>query len=313
MWSRWFPRAPGPVLDHVRCGMGRGMAGPRLSKPARPIAWWQWPTVLSLDAPLVVVGWQAVLAHVARVRLGWPHAFVLAASVWLAYAADRWIEGWRLEPEDIRTARHAYYQRGRWPIFMLWLGVLTAGLLVALTQLSSTEFQAGWLIVAPVLAYLLSHQLVHRDHPWRAPKEVCIALLLGAGVALFPLAQPGAYHRHLWPTLLLFVLLCFANCALISLWEREVDRSHGQTSLALQGASAGWIHVVPWIVAGLALIFGSVDAGNARTAAACAAGSALLLATVDLLHPRLGTRLARVLADVALLTPLVAIAARVLQ
>jgi len=268
--------------------------------------------VLSLDAPVVVLGWQAVLAHVARVSLGWPHAFVLAASVWLAYAADRWIEGWRLEPDAIRTARHAFYQRRRWAIFALWFTVLTADVVVALTRLPLAEFEAGWLLLPPVLAYLLSHQLVHRDHAWRAPKEACVALLLGAGVALFPLAHPGPYHRNLWPTLVLFVLLCFANCALISVWEREVDRSHGQTSLALQDGSAGWIHFMPWIVAGLALIFGIVADGNARTAAACAGGSGLLLAVVDLLHPRLGMRLARVLADVALLTPFVAIAARVL-
>ena len=61
--------------------------------PRQRLGWWRWPTVLSLDAPAVVLGWQAVLAHAARVRLEWPHAVVLSASVWLAYAADRWIEG----------------------------------------------------------------------------------------------------------------------------------------------------------------------------------------------------------------------------
>jgi len=266
--------------------------------------------VLSLDAPLVVVGWQALLAQVALVDLQWPQRIVLAASVWLAYAADRWIEGWRLAPDAIRTERHAFYQRQRWPIFVLWAVVLVSILSISLTRLSVAEFESGWLIVPPVLAYLLSHQLVHRDHPWRAPKEACVALLLGAGVVLFPLAHTGPHYRHLWPTLALFVLLCFANCALISIWEREVDRSHGQTSLALQFASARWIHLLPWIVAGLALLFGVLEAGHARRAAACAASSALLLALVDQRHPQLGTRRARVLADVALLTPFVAMAGR---
>ena len=124
------------------------------------LAWWLWPTVLSLDAPLVAVGWQRVLADVARLRLEWPQPFILAASVWLAYAADRWIEGWRLTPGAIRTARHAFYQRRRWPLFVLWLTVLAADLWVALTRLSRTEFAAGWLVLPPVLAYLLSF----RDH-----------------------------------------------------------------------------------------------------------------------------------------------------
>ena len=114
--------------------------------------WWQWPTVLSLDAPIVVVAWQFLLASVAGVRLGWPHGFVLAASVWLSYSADRWIEGWRLAPASIRTARHSFYQRRRWLLFLIWLAVLAANLAVALTRLSRQELVSGWLIVPPVLA-----------------------------------------------------------------------------------------------------------------------------------------------------------------
>ncbi|MEP6917925.1 MAG: hypothetical protein ABJC89_19925, partial [Acidobacteriota bacterium] len=113
------------------------------------ISWWQWPTVLSLDAPLVVLGWQSVLAHVARVQLGWPQAFVLTVSVWLAYVADRWIEGWRLAPEAIRTERHAFYQRRRWTMLALWLAVLVADVSVARTRLSLREFEGGWLILPP--------------------------------------------------------------------------------------------------------------------------------------------------------------------
>jgi hypothetical protein len=279
---------------------------PALADGAR-ISWWQWATVLSLDAPLVLIGWQAVLAQAARVRLGWPHAFVLAVSVWLSYSADRWIEGWRLAPDAIRTARHAFYQRRRWLLFLLWMAILGADVAVALTRLSPREFASGWLVVPPVLAYLLSHQLVHRDHPWRVPKEVCIALLLGAGAALFPLAHAGTSHRQLWPALALFVALCFANCALISVWEREVDRSHGQTSLALQLGSPRWLRLAPWLIGGVAVVAG-LTGSPLRVAAVCAAGSAILLGLVDRLHARLGWRLSRVLADVVLLTPLIAMA-----
>ena len=211
--------------------------------------WWQWPTVLSLDAPIVVVAWQFLLASVAGVRLGWPHGFVLAASVWLSY----------------------------------------------------------WLIGPPVLAYLLSHQLVHRNHPLRVPKEICVALLLGCGAAVFPIAGAGMYQRTLWLALALFVALAFANCALISVWEAEVDRSHGQTSLALQFGGHGWIHGVPWLVAGLSALL-VLSGGNLRIAAICSVASAILLGIVDVLHVRLGWRVSRVLADVALLTPLVAMA-----
>jgi hypothetical protein len=95
--------------------------------PGRP-HWWQWPTVLSLDAPVVALLWQWLLGRVAGVEPGWPQGFVLGTSVWLAYAADRWIEGWRLDPGQIQTQRHDFYQRWRWPLCFVWcavLGVLT--------------------------------------------------------------------------------------------------------------------------------------------------------------------------------------------
>ncbi len=267
--------------------------------------WWQWPTVLSLDAPAVALLWQGLLARVAGVALGWPQALVLGSSVWLAYAADRWIEGWRLGPGQVRTQRHAFYQRGRWPVAAGWLLVLTTDLAIATSRLSHREIQAGLLLLAPVLAYLLSHQLIHRHHRWRAPKEVCVAALLASGTVLFIAARPDAALRPLAAPLALFALLCFANCALISVWEREVDQTHGQTSFTLQfRRGAAFSRRLPWALAAVAVLLVAAESGAARAAAACALTSSLLLAAVDRAEPRLGWQLARVLADVALMTPL---------
>lgn len=268
-------------------------------------SWWQWPTVLSLDAPAVALLWQWLLAKAARITPGWPEAFVLGVSVWLAYAADRWIEGWRLVPAQIRTQRHAFYQRWRWPMAAVWVLALAADLAVALHGLSSREFEAGLVLLAPVAAYLLSHQLVHRHHAWRAPKEVCVAALFGGGVGVFLVSQPGAALPALAGPLALFVLLCFANCALISAWEREVDETHGQTSLSLQfRRGADFSRRLPWILAGLAAVLCFFTAGAARTASACGFASSLFLGILDRAEPRLGRQPARVLADVALFTPL---------
>src|SRR5580658_7946163 len=99
--------------------------------PSRRPRWWQWPTVLSLDAPAVALLWQWLLGWIAAVPLPAPRAFVLGASVWLAYSADRWIEGWRLSPERIRTKRHYFYQRWRWPVAAVWLLVFAADLRAA--------------------------------------------------------------------------------------------------------------------------------------------------------------------------------------
>jgi hypothetical protein len=266
--------------------------------------WWLWPTVLSLDAPAVVLLWQGLVAHAAGVPLGPAPRFVLGASVWLSYAGDRWIEGWRLAPARVLTARHSFYQHWRWSIAALGAAVLALDVAVAEHGLRPADLMGGFLLLGAVLAYLLSHQLIHRRNPWRLPKEACVALLLAGGVALFILAGRAFLLRTVGGPLGLFAGLCLANCALISLCEREVDRGHGQTSLVRQFRGAvALIRALPWLLAVLAGLVAAVGAAVARPAAACACASGLLLGLVDRWEDRLGRQAARVLADVALLTP----------
>jgi hypothetical protein len=108
----------------------------------------------------------------------------------------------------------------------------------------------------------------------------------------------------------LFVLLCFANCALISAWEAEVDELQGQTSIALQfrgGVALG--AAVPWVVAVLAAVAAAgIPGGPRRIAAICALASGVFLGVLNLTEPAIGRRPARVLADVALMTPIVPLA-----
>jgi hypothetical protein len=237
--------------------------------------------------------------------------FVLGCSVWLAYAADRWIEGWRLSPGNIRTHRHYFYRARRWPITAFWFAILGLDLSAAFRGLSAAEFRAGGLILLLVVAYLFSHQLLHRNIRWRPPKEVCIAVLLGSGVALFPVCQPGADIPHMAIPLALFASLCFSNCALISVWEKEVDRSHGQISLAIQfPGTIAFSRALPWVLSALSAVAWLTAGPKAGPAAACAAVSGVFLGLVDNAEARIGRILARVLVDLALMTPLVPLLAR---
>jgi hypothetical protein len=151
---------------------------------------------------------------------------------------------------------------------------------------------------------LLSHQLVHRHHPWRVPKEICIAGLLSGGVGVFLVRSPR-FAEALTP-LTMFALLCFANCALISVWEQHVDRAHGQTSLVAEAPETiDVIRQVPWGILGIAILQLAASQPTARLIAACTIASALLLVVIDASEPQIGNRRARVLADVALMTPAV--------
>jgi hypothetical protein len=122
-----------------------------------------------------------MLARVAGVRLAPHHVALLGISVWLAYAADRWIEGWRLTARTVRTQRHYFFLRWRWPAFGAWLAVLAFGIGLAWEKFSSREWVASLGLLAVTLVYLLSHQFLHRNHPWRVPKELCVAVIIVLG------------------------------------------------------------------------------------------------------------------------------------
>jgi hypothetical protein len=278
---------------------------PKSFTPGRP-HWWQWLTVLSLDAPLVAVLWQALFAHVLSVRLGWHDPALIGLTVWIVYVADRWIEGWRLAPEIVRTQRHYFYIRWRWPVFALGLTAIVASAAIALTRLDVREFKAGFVLLVPTLLYLFSHQLVHRHHPLRLPKEICIAVIFALGCALAPAVQAPERALSLLMPMTLFGLLCFADCALIAVWETDVDTVHGQTSLALQWTRGlTLIRALPWLLLAISLAAALLSQNPTRPAAGCAAASSLLLGLLDVLLPHIGREAARALVDVTLTTPLV--------
>jgi hypothetical protein len=276
------------------------------SIPGRP-RWWQWPTILALDAPAVALAWQSMFARVAGVTTRPYQVALLGISVWLAYSADRWIEGWRLTIETVRTQRHYFFLRRRWPAFAVWIAIFIGGVGLALSRLSTREWTASLGVLLPTLLYLLSHQLFHRGHPWRVPKEICVAVIMALGAALYP-ATLGTDSLHLIaPTTALFMLLCLANCMLISDWEREVDLQHGQTSLVLRFSHARTIAgSLPYGIFVLCAGTVALSGGFTRIAALCGAASAASLAALDYVQPRIGRERSRLLADVALLTPLVA-------
>ncbi len=252
------------------------------------------------------MSWQWLFAKLAGVQLGWAEPAVVAASIWLAYAADRWFEGWRVAPSAMRTQRHRFYQHHRWAVAAVWVAVLAADVGTAFWQLTERELVAGTLLLAPTLLYLFSHQLLHRHRRWRAPKEFCIAFLLAGGASVFVIAAPAAAIETALGPLIIFSALCFANLALIAVWEQEVDATHGQVSLARQfRGAAGVSRAFPWVLAAASAVSIVSPLHVPRDAAVCGIASALLLALLDRVEHRIGWQLARVLADFVLLTPAV--------
>jgi hypothetical protein len=240
---------------------------------------WLWPNLLSLDAPVVALLWQILFARCFHVRVDPLPSVLLVLAVWLIYAADRTIDAWR--GSSLRP-RHEFYRRHWRALLPLWIAALTVGLALALTRLTPGLLYSGLALgVAVVLYFALLHLgIFHKT------KEAAVAVLFALGATLS--AWPNVRTAVDIEAIVLFSSLCWINCVAIEHWE-----STGESRWPIAGA-AGFV-----ALAAVVLLFsGRPVLGGAVTA------SALAFVLLDCARRRFSKDALRVLADVALLSPL---------
>jgi len=261
--------------------------------PRTPL--WLLPNLLSLDAPLVAVVWQDLLARSTASPLRWPARLVLGLTVWAIYLADRLLDVRRpaVGPE---SARHSFYRRHRRGAALLLLAVVSADAAVTIFLLRPAVFHTGLFALAGVLSYLA---VVHLGLGWRPPKEILVALLFVTGTFLVAWTWDAAEGRPLLLPAAAFFLLCLANLVAIETWEwRELRvEASGRPQPLVLGLGA---HLPLWTAAlgAACLLFGSSPWFGAVGAAAA------LTAALTLVGRRLPLTVRRVLIDAVLLTPL---------
>ena len=268
-----------------------------LAVNAPRVALWEWPNILSLDAPLIAALWQSLFARVFGAALGWPYALLLAAAVWLIYSADRWLDG-RSLGAAARTRRHRFYARHQRTGVWVWSAVFAGTLGSSLFLLTKAEFLTGAVLAGCLLGYFFKRH--HGDRKVH-PKELQIAVIFTLGVVFLPLLSSTWSFAGL-------VLLCgglfggliFLNCALIADWEGDLDVETAPFILRAPQVAA---RLAP-LTLGFALVCGVGGVFElVRPLLAALALSALLLYSLEF-SPKLGPAARRVLADAALLTPL---------
>ncbi|MBN9521670.1 hypothetical protein J0H58_24680 [bacterium] len=248
------------------------------SDPA-PTPWWLVPNILALDAPAVAAVWQRFLAARFGVPVPWSATTALAAAVWCVYLTDRYLDARR---GAIDADRHRAAAR-RPRTFVLGALVAAGFAAVAASRLPVAYVQYGLAVGLGVTAYLaLVHALAGHLRALPGGKELLVAAGFAAGVAV-PLAANG--HCTEWlPCVAAFGGLCWLNCRLIDRWE-----------------SGGPVCWPDWLLCGSLL---AAPAALPSTVGLAVAGAALGLLAVHVAC-RHRPRVARALADVVLLTPLV--------
>jgi hypothetical protein len=259
---------------------------------------WLWPNLLSLDAPFVAVLWQILFVRCFHVAVDALPAILLVTSVWLIYAADRALDAWRGE---CRSPRHRFYH-AHWRILLpVWTAVLAVSAWLALTQLSTALLVRGCILLAAVVAYftIVHSGIFVRGHMGRSrvrwprmlsAKEASVGLLfaLGASLAAWNNVRTAVDAA----AIVLFSILCWINCAAIQKWE-----------------SGDWTPEVDWpvrsVAIGVALVAGALLWMHRPVLGGAEMASAFAFVLLDRSGRRLSPDALRVLADVALLSPVV--------
>ncbi|MDP9004866.1 MAG: hypothetical protein M3N12_08760 [Verrucomicrobiota bacterium] len=284
-------------------GREAALRRPRMAQRAVPVV---WLNLVCLDAPLVSVAWLGLFARVFHVTISPANGAALFLTAWLIYLADRLADSYSLPALGPRSLRHGFCLNHR----QVWIGALAViaaadGVLIW-RGISHETFVAGAVIGALALTYLVLNYSLGGAWPALPLKEPAIGLLFAAGtlVALFP-AFP-AVSGSLVCAGVAFAVLCALNCISIAFWERALDETQRKVSVATRYP---WLapHLGKFPIA-LALCCGlsGFVFRNAALIFGCASLSALLLALLDFLRGRVARDQRTSLADLVLLTPLLA-------
>jgi len=266
------------------------------------------PHRLGLDAPLVAVGWQCWWARWTGAPLGWPEHAVLFLAVWLIYLADRLADGAALSPDAIphASARHRFAHRHRHPLLLLLVVIGATLAALACRSLNVGEFRAGLVLLTLETGYFISVHGRHARGPsrelsrWPWMKEAWVGVSFAFGSAFFTLCQSAQTEPWMIFFVSLFALLCFLNCALISQWETPATMRAAAGSSTLRRTC---------VVLLLVAVAGGFFLGQNIVLPLVLGAAGLRALDGNFAARRLTLETRRVLADVALLTPWLLLAA----
>ena len=184
---------------------------------------WLWPSVLSLDAPLVAVIWQLSVGKISHQPICIGASFVLFLSVWLTYAADRLLDVKKHRKKSLKTIRHQWTLKYYAKLWQVWSFILLINLLIAFNFLEYWQLKQGFWLLGACLLYTLFNQLLSQ---YWFPKEALVGIIFSAGNLVFHNCS------HLMDFFVISSTLFFLNCLIISLKERDINSMLNERSIA---------------------------------------------------------------------------------
>lgn len=259
------------------------------------------PNLVGLDAPVVAVVWMKVFGRLADVEVSDRATWLLFLAVWLIYSMDRWLDASRRAFYE--TERHQIHEGFPRSIQLAYGLVLLLLFKDAVIGLNARAWIAGVMLVFMTAGYFFCVHWQGERFPRSLPKELWVGMVFAAGCALVPWSLGKGLECWIWIVPLLG-WVCFLNCAAITRWENlRMDRERPGSLLNTWPvflARLAWICGITSAVCIALLLFLPAQ----RLALVSLAVSGVLLGMMDVFRESMDRRLLRVLADVALLTPL---------
>ena len=287
--------------------------------PARRL--WVWWHLLSLDAPTVAVVWCWFFAAAFGVSLPPTALVTLALGTWCVYVADRLLDGWRsTDMTDLRD-RHWFYLRHRKPFVIAWFAAaIPLAYLIFFRVRPAVREDDVVLCLIGIGYFLLIH---HRSEGDFFSKELFVGFLFSIATAVPTWTRLQEGRGFLLAAIATFGAACWLNCVAIQTWEdaearREDVQTHFATrtrELAVQQNRArrraltdllgNHLTALAVVIGVLALSLANFPDGRAVWPLFVAVAASSLVFLVLIHHTvRLSALSLRILADGALLTPL---------
>lgn len=295
-----------------------------------PRAWsirspWVWWHLLSLDAPTVAAVWCWFFAETFGIRLPWTVLPTLALGTWWVYVADRLLDGWRSRDMSALRDRHWFYVRHRKAFLAAWMAAsIPLAYLIFFQALPSVRTDDIMLCLIGAVYFLLIHGLpTSQDAARWFPKELAVGFLFPIATVVPTWVRLPADHDVLLAAVVAFGAACWLNCVAIQTWEdaeAALEELHAVFSAesnqpgempprGLTEILGNHLTAFAAAVGGLAWLLGSLFAtGTPWTLFAAVGLSAVLFLALIRERNRFRALSLRILADSALLTPLIFLA-----
>lgn len=189
--------------------------------------------ILSLDAPLVVLFWQEIIATALYVDLILHHRIVLFFSVWLSYSADRFLECYGRISGPKLSSRHLFFYQNKFLFIKFWFGILILAIYLAINFFPTSHlFISINILFLVVFNQFLNFKTLKKISIYYC-KDFRTALILSIGCVLYPFLNSNCGTIvHLLVPICLFGIF-FGNCKLVKLWEWNlVSRDFNKHSFA---------------------------------------------------------------------------------